>query len=294
MRVTQQGLASNVIRNLDRRFTDYANTQERLSSGRRMQRPSDDPAGMTRALGLRTDLARVEQQVRNADDAMGMVDIADSKLQGATSLLQRVRELAIRAANAPSVSESAAIVKELQQVKQELVSIANSRSEGRPIFAGFQAGEAVASVSGVWTYQGDAGAFTRRVSDSEPVEVSVTAAQVFGFNDGDDVFTMLDGLEANVSAGDSGAISSNLDDIDNAMGRVLDGLAELGGASNRIDAARERSLEEIYSVRAELAEVEDVDLAEGIMDLQLQEIAYQAALGAVGRVLQPSLVNFLS
>ena len=132
------------------------------------------------------------------------------------------------------------------------------------------------------------------MSDSEPVEVSVTAAQVFGFNDGDDVFTMLDGLEANVSAGDSGAISSNLDDIDNAMGRVLDGLAELGGASNRIDAARERSLEEIYSVRAELAEVEDVDLAEGIMDLQLQEIAYQAALGAVGRVLQPSLVNFLS
>lgn len=77
------------------------------------------------------------------------------------------------------------------------------------------------------------------------------------------------------------------------MGRVLDGLAVLGAAGNRLDAAYERSQVEQNTVRGYLSEVEDVDIAAAISELQMQEVAYQATLGALSKALQPSLIDFL-
>lgn len=295
MRVTSEMMVTGSLRRLQGRLERYQRAQEALATGRWVNQPSDDPALASRGLALRAALQSREQEARAAADARGLVDQADGELQGAVSTLQRVRELTVRAANVSAPTERAAIAGEIEELQEQLLSIANGRHRDRAAFAGFQAGPAVVqdAATGQWSYAGDQGAVQRRVSDTDVVTVNVTADDVFGFTAGTDTFTMLDQLRADVIAGDGPTISANLDAVDTALGHVLDGLGTLGAAGARIESARARTEASQVTLRTELSEVEDVDVAEAVMDLQVEEVAYQATLQALGRSLPDTLVSFL-
>ena len=85
------------------------------------------------------------------------MDLADSKLQNAVSQLQRARELAVRGATYVSSNEREAIAQEIGNLRDDIVALANSQHQGRGIFSGFTAGDAVQKVAGTWTYTGDNG-----------------------------------------------------------------------------------------------------------------------------------------
>ena len=297
MRITSEMMVANSVKRLSARLEQYERSQSALASGKRLRAPSDDPAGANRALGLRAQQRAREQESRNATDAKAWLDSADSQLQGALERLHRVRELALRASSTVSVEERSAIAAEMVQVRDELVGLANARVGNRPLFAGNAAGEAVRLDDGAWTFAGDDGAVTRRVGERDVVRVNVSASAVFGFSDrssgSPDVFTMVDRLTDRVLAGDTGAVSSGLADLDVARTRLNRGLAEVGAAANRVESALRRSAEDLLSVRSQLAEVEDVDVPAAIMELQTQETAYQATLQALSKALPPSLVSFL-
>lgn len=295
MRVTSEMMVTGSLRRLQGRLERYERAQVELSSGKRVQEPSDDPGQASRGLVLRAALRAREQELRASTDARGLVNGADSQLQSASSVLQRARDLTVRAANPSSPSERQAIAEELAQITESLQSIANTRHRDRPLFAGFQGTDPVAKVAGAWTYRGDDGAIVRRVSDQDRIQVNVTAEQVFGFGGaaGTDTFSMLDDLRTAVAANDTAGIQAGLDNLDVALDRVHGGLATIGAAATRVDQARVRTEESQLALRTELADVEDVDIAEAIMDLQVEEMAYQATLQALGRSLPATLVSFL-
>lgn len=293
MRITSEMMVTGSMRRLQGRLERYERAQTALATGRWVNRPSDDPSQASRALSLRAALQSREQELRAATDATSLVNRADGELQGASAVLQRVRELTVRAANPTNGDEQSAIVAEISELQEQLLSIANAEHRGRALFSGFQDAASVAQVAGVWTYQGDAGQIQRRVSDADRVQVNVLAADVFGFSTGADTFTMLDDLKAAVTVDDKAAISGSLDRIDTALGHIFEGLAVLGASSARIEQARARTETSQLTLKTELAAVEDVDLAEAIMDLQVEEVAYQATLQALGRSLPSTLVSFL-
>ena len=295
MRVTSEMMVTGSLRRLQSRLERYERAQVELSSGKRVLEPSDDPAQASRGLGLRAALRAREQELRAATDAQALVDRADAQLQSASSVLQRARDLAVRAANPMSPSERQAVAEELAQIGEQLQSIANTRHRDRPVFAGFQDVDPVAQVAGAWTYRGDDGAIVRRVSDQDRIQVNVTAEQVFGFDGapGTDTFSMLDDLRTAVLADDAAGVQAGLADVDTGLQRINGGLATIGAAANRVDQARVRTEESQLALKAELSDVEDVDVAEAIMDLQVEEMAYQATLQALGRSLPQTLVSFL-
>ena len=90
-----------------------------------------------------------------------------------------------------------------------------------------------------------------------------------------------------------GVVANNLDNLDTRVDRVLTALGDIGARTNRIENMRERATSDEINLKTRLSEAEDVDLPETIMELQLQEVAYQAALNATSRVIQPSLLDFL-
>lgn len=293
MRVTQATLVQQTLDRLRLRLEQLQASQGQLASGKRIQRVSDDPGRMGSVLALRAMQRVREQQDRSAQDGATWVDLTDAKLRSAVEGLQRVRELAVRAASSGGAAERAAIAAEIVAIRDELVGIANARNGDQGLFAGTAAAPAVSLVGGVWSYTGDGTRVARRVADGEDVTVSLTADRVFGFSAGEDVFSMLDDLAARVSAGDPASVGSAIAGVDRALGRILDGLAEIGAAGRRIEQARARNASERDAILAQVSELEDVDLAQAIMELQLQEVAYQATLGAMARVLQPSLADFL-
>ncbi|HHC08782.1 MAG TPA: flagellar hook-associated protein 3 [Actinobacteria bacterium] len=293
MRITHRWQFLQATERIGAAQADLAAAERRVSTGRRFDRPSADPLGMNRAMHLRAVLRTKEQAAANAADGRMWIEVADARLQTVSERLQRARELAVSGASFADDAERQAIATEFAAIRDQLLDLANAEHQGRRIFGGYRTGPAVAKVAGTWTYTGDGGAVTRRIGDDEVVRVNVTADEVFGFTAGRDVFSLLDDLEAAALAGDQATLGAGIDELDTALGHVLEGLTRLGVAGRRIEAAEARQLDEMNAIRSELSRIEDVDVAEAIMDLRLRERTYQAALAVFARSGQASLVDFL-
>lgn len=293
MRVTQQTMTFQALDRLQTRLAQLSQSQGQLARGKRIEKPSDDPAGMNRAMVLHSQEDAARQADRNAGDGLMWTSLADSKLQTLLDRLHRARDLAVRSGSVTNPSERQAFAVEIESIREEAVSIANSRVGDRGLFAGDRDGDAVAEVAGSWVYQGDQGEVQRRVGRSDVVRVNLTGDELFGFSAGEDLFTTLDDLSTQVLAKDSAGVETSIGEMDQAMHRILGGLAELGAATNRLEAAQQRGDSEVLSLQQRLSEVESVDVAEAITQLQMEQVAYEATLGALARSLQPSLVDFL-
>lgn len=294
MRITQGMMVDSQVARLQTRLERFERAQSQLGSGKAILTPSDDPASANRGLVLRASMRAREQEARNGADALSWLNLADSKLQGATTRLHRARDLAVAGASDQDAVSRRAMAIEIATIREELVGIANSRHAGRPLFTGFADGVAVDRDAGDWRYRGDTGVITRRVSEHDVVQVNVTAADVFGFDgEGGDLFSLLDTIEQALLDGRPEVVSARLADLDVALERIADQLSQVGAATNRVDAVMSRNQEEQLAIRSELAVTEDVDVSSAVMELQTQEVGYQATLAALSRVLQPSLVDFL-
>lgn len=289
-RTTQRSLTSRVQGNLQRNVGAMARIQNQLSSGKAISRPSDSPTGTVSALRLRSEIRRNEQYARNADDGLGWLGTADETLTQTLGTVRRARDLALQGKNAAtSRTDRAALAAEVDQLREHALALANTTYLQSPIFGGTAAGSVAYSSTGA--YLGDAGSTSRAVSAGIAVQVSIPGEQVFGTAP-DDLFGVLDRLAANLRA-DPAALTGDIDDIDAVFLNLQDQLAAVGARFRQVEAMRDRAEATKISAGSQLAEVESIDLPATIMELQLQEVAYQAALGAASRVLQPSLVDFL-
>jgi flagellar hook-associated protein 3 FlgL len=293
MRVTHLGAHQAALSRVTTRLSEYSATQQRLSTGKQLTRSSDDPIGMNRALELRATLSAREQESRNADDGQMWLDLADTKLQDVVAQVQRARELAVRGATYIGTQEREAIAMEIGHLRDDIVALANSQHQGRGLFSGFSSGDAVQKVAGSWTYTGDAGQINRRVGENEVVTINVTGDVAFGFAGGTDVFTVLDDLETALYADDTAGVEAAISDIDTSLETVLGGLGIIGARSNQLEQASARTLHEIQTITEQLSSIEDIDIAEAVMELELQKTAYEAALAAFAGSAQTSLVDFL-
>lgn len=294
MRVTSQMMVTGSLRRLQSRLERYEDAQADLATGKRIRKPSDDPASASRSLSLRAAQAANDQAIRAAEDATSLTSRADAELRGATNVLQRVRELAVRANSNTSPGERNAIAEEITQLRDQLVSIANTKHRDRAMFAGQRNVDAISYNGTNWTYDGDQGAIIRRVSDTDRVQVNVTADDIFGFGGpGPNTFDALDQLRADVLADNKAGIGTGLDRVDTAIDNTLEQAASIGAAANRIELSQARTEDTQLTLKTELADVEDTDVAEAIMNLQVEEVAYQSTLQALGRSLPDTLVSFL-
>ena len=99
MRVTTQSLSTQIIDGLQQAYHRLAKAQEAVTTGRRINQPSDDPIGAVRVLGLRTLETSLDQFKRNIDTTQPFLQQADSVLGDVTDGLNRVKELALSMAN---------------------------------------------------------------------------------------------------------------------------------------------------------------------------------------------------
>lgn len=293
MRITHQSQFDSALRRISLGQAGTAQAEQRLATGKRLDRPSTDPIAMHRALELRATLKVKDQAAANAADGLMWVNLADSKLQTVVERLQRARELAVQGASFGNTNEQQAIATEVAAIRDQAVALANSKHKGRALFAGFSGGDAITDIAGTWTYTGDNGTVDRRIGDNEVMPINVTAADAFGFTSGRDLFSVLDDFEAAALAGSQGGMDTAIGEIDGILTDTLNALTQLGASGRRIEAAQSRHLDEINTVRAQLSELEDMDINEAVLDLKMQETAYQAALAAFGHANRSSLVEFL-
>jgi flagellar hook-associated protein 3 FlgL len=291
-RVTQRTMSDRVGRNLQRNSAAMARLQEQLSSGKLISKPSDSPTGTVSALRLRADIRRADQYKRNADDGIGWLGTADNTLTDMLDTVRRVRDLTLQAGNAATDSTArVALAAEVGQLREHALSLANTTYLGQPLFGGTSGAATAYAADG--TFQGNTGTIERTVGDGVSVQVNLPGETVFGPS-GSDLFRVLSDIQNQMTTGNTDQLLNvDLGDLDKAFLRVQDNLALVGARYHQVEAMSDRAEATQLDATNQLASVESIDLPKTVMDLQLQEVAYQAALGAAARVLQPSLVDFL-
>ena len=294
MRLSEQSRLSNQIQYLQGASERSDRIQRQLSTNRRIEKASDDPTGAALAMQHRKNIAFEAQMRRNLDNGTAFLNVTESALDGACVLLQRVRELTVQASNGTlGAQEKANVGVEINQLIQQMAQVANTNFGGAYIFSGYQTQTPAYQVTGnppsAITWQGDNGQRTRQISAQDAVAVNVTGNSVFGsiFND---LITLRDNLNSNQPPT---TINQSLSAIDAGLDRILNARADVGARVNRFEATKNRSEEQDTNLQELRANIEDIDIGETIIQFTAAQNALQAALGAIGKTSNMSLLNYL-
>ena len=292
VRITQRLMVERSLAAMQAGASRLARSQEQLSTGRLINRPSDSPTGTNSAMRLREQLATDDQHARNASDGLAWLGRTDNTLTSMLDGTRRARDLVVQGASTGSSGQDAreALASEMDQIRESMLALANTEHLGRPLFGGTTGGSVAYAPDG--TFQGVAGsAVMRRVATGVAVQVNTTGPEVFGA-DGSNLFDVL-GKAADQLRTSPAGLGTTLGDLDAVMNTMRTALADVGTRYGRVESALDSVNSSTLDTQAALSEVENVDIGKAIVDLQMQEVAYQSALGATARVIQPSLIDFL-
>ena len=296
IRAAQTSLQSNLAR--------LTQLQEQASSLTTLKNPSDDPARAADSLAVRAQQTAVAQYSRNVENGTGWLTTADGALSATTNIMNQVRDLTVQGGNG-SLSQTAksALAAQLQGLKQDLLTQANTQYLGRSVFAGNSDKAAAFTTSGtIVTFTGTAGATVeRRVAADSTVRVDSDGASVYGIGT-ESVFSLIDNisnaLDSSTGVAGAGATATTtasdyLATVDTRLTTVIAAQSDNGVRQAQIESAGAGLVSKAGTLEAQRSGIEDVDLAQAALDLKLQEVSYQAALSVTAKVLQHTLMDFL-
>ncbi|RLQ05860.1 flagellar hook-associated protein FlgL [Geobacillus sp. FSL K6-0789] len=300
MRVTQGMLTGNMLRNLSASYARLGKYQDQLATGKKINRPSDDPVIAMKGMVYRTNLTEVEQFKRNFSEAYNWIENSDAALDKATQALQRIRELVVQASNDTyEVSQRAAISEEIKQLTEHLASIANTKVGDKYIFNGTDTLKQPVDLSRTPpVVSQNTDEIKIELSKGIYIPVNVNPTKVFNYDNtakGNGLFSDLEFLNNDLNdATKSGKdISQYLSYIDQHINNLLSARAELGARLNRVELMEERVDQQEVIAHRILSDNEDADIERVITDLKTQESVHRAALGVGARIIQPTLLDFL-
>jgi flagellar hook-associated protein 3 FlgL len=294
MRISTTGMSERLLVQLQQAQRRLAHEQERVATGRRLNRPSDDAFGTARLLEVQTRIDNNEQYLRNIAVANTDYAATEAALTSLHDVLARASELAVQAASDNlTATDRSNIGLEVAQLLNQAIDVGNTRHAGRYLFAGHQTStvtftEDVPGNPTVITYNGDAGVIQREVAQGERVTVNITGTTVWP-----GVFSTLIQFRDDL-------MSNNFPGIQNASATIatqiegeLNLRSQLGAKARRVELAEFQLEDEAAMLNIVKSDMQDIDLSDAIVKLQIQETAYEAALGVTGRTLNLSLLNFL-
>jgi flagellar hook-associated protein 3 FlgL len=302
-RVTTQMTASNLLANINQSLDRISTTQQELSTGKRINQPSDDPYGTSLSLQLNSELGGLNDYANNVTDGTAWAQAGNAALSDITNAVQRIRELVVQAANGTQTqSDMSADAAEVGQLIDQIKQDANTQYNGQYIFSGatstapYQAGSNDA-------YAGDNGQVTRVIGPNTSIAVNANLAGVLGTGQttagqpaGDGkLLNTLRNTADDMQSGNSGALgASDLSQLDGNLNSLTGLAANLGAVTDRLQMASSR----IQSLQASdtqvLSNTQDADMAQTEINFSTEQAALTAALQAGAHIVQQSLMDFLS
>jgi flagellar hook-associated protein 3 FlgL len=275
-RVTTQMSMAAATNRLQAGAAKLAQLTEQATTLKNIGKPSDDPVGTASAMQVRKEQAANAQFTRNADDAASWLATTDSALGDVYSVLAKARDLTVQAANTGSMSDTDrdAFVTQLRALSADLAASANTKYGSRSVFAG---SSSTATVD-------------RRIGDGSSVRVDTSGQAVFGTGS-TSVFAAIDSIVTDLQNGVN--VNPRLNELDAHLTTVRGVQADVGVRHASALTAQSSLKSSSVDLEARRSSVEDKDLAKAVLDLQLQQTNYQAALAVTAKVLQPTLMDYL-
>lgn len=268
IRTNVESLAAQ--RQLNNNQTDMNSSLEKLSSGSRINKSSDDAAGLAISESLRAKTRGLGQAKRNANDGVSLVQVAESGLNEMSNIMIRMRELTVQSASDTiGEKEREYLQKEYGQLTEEVDRISNTTEfNGRKLLSGESNSNGVTLQVG---YNGS-------VDDTLNLKLNDTGeginAETLGIKD------------TSVAGNDREAISQNLEKIDDALNKVANSRATLGATQSRLGNAITNISVSMENMSSANSRIRDVDFAEETAKMTQTRILSQASLSVLSQANQ--------
>lgn len=293
MRITSNVVINNMMKHLQKNMSDLDELNQQLASGKKFQKPSQNPIGVAKSMEFDSLIKNNKQYKRNLDETRNWLNASESAVADLGKVLQRARTLAVQGANGTlTANDRENLAVEVDQLQGELLDIANSRLGTRYLFGGQVTGEKPfneeLSPDDPGWYQGDHNPIKREINSGITMTVSVDGKKLFQM-----AAKSVKSLSENLKGNNPDEINNDIDKIDDALGEYLSTRAEIGAKINRLDLVESRLDNQILNLKGVKSKNEDIDIAETITNLKMEESVYQASLSIGARIIQPTLVDFL-
>jgi len=276
------------------------NTQNQLSTGKRINSPSDDPTGAARLVGLSESAKTTAQYQDNILAARSRLELEESTLGSVGDALLRVRELAVAGQNNTyGLQERTALALEIRQLADEVMGLANGKlGNGQFMFAGYQVQTTPFSETapGVFSYAGDQGQRLIQVGPARQIADGDSGQAVFmdipdGGGGFESIFATLETLASDLEA--NTPPSTTLAQIDRAMEHLVGFRATAGARLNALESQQGINESLLLQLEVTRSGIEDLDYAEAASRLSQESITLQAAQQAFVKVQNLNLFNYL-
>jgi len=259
LRVNNNIASLNAQRNLSTTTNNLARSLERLSSGLRITRASDDAAGLAISERFRAEVRSLQQAQRNANDGISLLQIAEGALNETSGILTRLRELAIQSANGTlGTAERTTLDNEFNDLVSEIGRIAQ-----------------VTEFNGTKLLDGSAASVTFQVGSNNTANDKITVTGVNATATGVGIATAGINTVTNAQA----ALSA----IDSAIGAVASLRAGFGTAQNRLESTIRSIAVAVENTAAAESRIRDVDVASETAILTKNQVLQQAGISILAQ-----------
>lgn len=295
MRVTQNGVIDNLLSELNKNRSNYTKLSNQLASQKRVNRPSDDALAFGSGEEKKSIISRNEQYQSNLASGIEQAQIADHAIGRMLEQLFYLKTLTTKGANGAALADSdmETLADDVAAIREKLVDLANTSTNGRYIFAGTRTQAPAFTISGnVVTYEGNNQDLVIKANARSTVTISPAGENLFNYNN-ESVFDLLDRIETAMRAEDASGVNAELENVNLAVEHLGRMAGRVGNAINQMEYAFEQFESTNITLRNQVSRLLDADYAQVASQIQNLEIAYQAALAVTSRISQLSLLNYL-
>ena len=292
MRVTENMMSFQVLRDLSNLRQKHAKAADEATSGMSINKPSDDPTAAAR-------MQRVQRSIGSADSmnsalSMGRADLelAEASLAEAGNLLQRAKEVAMHAANGSSsadVRQSAA--EEIKGIRTALLGIANTKGVRGYLFSGSQTNQP--AFDGAYAYQGDAFQHSIRSGPTSEVVISTSGLQAFTAAGGTDIFQDLAALELDLNSNNQAGISASLTALDTGHEQIVLERARTGVNMTRVEQAQTILTNSKFLYERQQTDVGGADPAKSFTNLTVLQNSIERSISVSSQLLNMDAFTLL-
>ncbi|HLQ78337.1 MAG TPA: flagellar hook-associated protein FlgL [Terriglobia bacterium] len=291
MRITDDSNYRNLLLDIQRIAERMQNAQSQVSSGKRLNRPSDDASASADVVSIDAERATNAQYLDNAASAQSRLEVADNALDGVQLVIERIRSLGqlAQSGNTPSATSTY----EINQLRDQILSAANTVFEGQSIFAGSKTDGAayVKAGNGTVSYSGDSMVTKLQTGRATSIQSQIPGDQIFSGSI--DIFQTITDLMNAINTGDKAGIQTGVTNLGTLSQTVSSVRTQVGGLINSAAAAQSDLRQTELTQVAQLSRLRDADLSRALSDFSQSQIALQAATAVGARVSSISLLDYL-
>ena len=297
-RVNLETFISSTLANVQKSTSNMSRLQEQISTGKKVNRASDDPAGARKILSLRSEDLRLDQYASNIQTATQSLDFNAAALSNTSDIVQRITELTMQGVSgATDQSGRTIIANEINQLLETIMQSANSKRLGRYTFAGTEtttepfvaARNSSGNISSV-AYKGNRETIQYNVGPNTNTTVNLTGDEVFMKTR---LFDTIVKIRENLLDGAITFATNELTNLDNASQNILNSIAKAGGISSTLELTGNRIDDTKLSLQEVLASAESADIAELVLKLTEQQSIFEASLSSGSYIFKTSILNYI-